>query len=91
MTYHEEDGRDEVVPELGRRFSAGNGDYVKLAIGPEDSVLEPEKSPPASVAGVNPWWYWARLVLLIACAGLIAGVCVKWVGPFVMDKVRFFF
>lgn len=92
MTYYEEDGRGEVVPELGLRFGGGgdNGGYVKLTMGPEE--FGPAEggfggSPePSSPTNGRSWWYWARFVLLLACGGLLAAVFVKWIGPFFMDK-----
>ena len=97
MTYYEEDGRGEVVPELGLRFGGGgdNGGYVKLTMGPEE--FGPAEggfggSPePSSPTNGRSWWYWARFVLLLACGGLLAAVFIKWIGPFFMDKVCDFF
>lgn len=31
-------------------------------------------------------WFWVKLVLLVSCSALLAAVCIKWVGPFFMDK-----
>ena len=89
MTYYKEEGGGEVVPELGMRFAGGDvenaGEYVKLRSGPEECGPDSAESPPGIVAG--SWWYWIRLVLLLACAGLLAGIFFRWIGPFFMDKV----
>lgn len=77
---------DEVVPELRLRLGEDGpgekGGYVDLG------ECEADGSPP------SPWrgWrglvlYWVKLALLFSCLGLLAGVCLKWVWPFFMDKV----
>ncbi|KAM6556940.1 hypothetical protein CsatB_003959 [Cannabis sativa] len=91
MTYYEEDSRDEVVPVLGIRFEGDveNGCYVKLKTGPGECVpaeeLDDSLEESSSVKR-RPWWYWVRLIVLIACVVLLTGVCIKWVGPYLMDK-----
>ncbi|GMN32479.1 hypothetical protein TIFTF001_003703 [Ficus carica] len=92
MTYYEEDGRGEVVPELGLRFGGGgdNDGYVKLRMGPEECGPAEGgfggSAEPSSATNGRSWWYWARFVLLLACGGLLAAVFIKWIGPFFMDK-----
>lgn len=92
MTYYEEDGQGEVVPELGVRFGGGdvNEGYVKLRMGPDEcrpgEGFDGSVEPSSPISG-RSWWYWARLVLLVLCGSLLAGVSVKWIGPFFMDKV----
>ncbi|XP_008238680.1 PREDICTED: transmembrane protein 64 [Prunus mume] len=91
MTYDESEDRGEVVPELILRIGGEDDkrDYVKLRgdhvdCGPAEGVEGPvEPSSPKKLASL---WYWVRLVLLVMCLGLLAGVFVKWVGPFFMDK-----
>ncbi|ONI06821.1 hypothetical protein PRUPE_5G083300 [Prunus persica] len=91
MTYDESEDRGEVVPELILRIGGEDDkrDYVKLRgdhgdCGPAEGVEGPvEPSPPKKLASL---WYWIRLVLLVMCLVLLAGVFVKWVGPFFMDK-----
>lgn len=92
MTYYEEGVRDEVVPEPGIRFGDDleNGAYIKLGKGPEECgpVGELDGAEGESSSGRRgSWWYWVRLVLLGACLVVLTGVCIKWVGPFFMDKV----
>ncbi|PON57444.1 Transmembrane protein [Parasponia andersonii] len=94
MTYFVEDGRDEVVPELVIRFGGDddeNGGYRKLKRGPEECGPAEElgggaaeDSPPGRRG--SRLWCWVRLVLLVACLGVLTAVCIKWVGPFFMDK-----
>lgn len=93
MTYYEDNGRDEVVPELGIRIGDDdeNGGYMKLRMGPEECGPAEElgcAGEESSTGKRCSWWYWVRLILLIACLVLLTGVCIKWVGPFFMDKVR---
>lgn len=96
MTYREEDGgTDEVVPELCLRVGgdANHGDYVKLKQGPHDREAEEgsggvgEPSSPTRRGGCL--WYWVKLLVLCISLGLLTAVCIKWVGPFFMDKVGF--
>lgn len=95
MTYNEEDGHHEVVPELGLRIGGGdnNGDYVKLRKGPDEFGLEEGfdgSVEPSSPRRRGCFCYWLRFVLLLGLLGLLGGVFVKWVGPFLMDKVSMF-
>lgn len=92
MTY--DDG--EVVPELIVRIGGEadeKGDYVKLRDGGGDCGPPPEGfeavAEPSSPRKLASLWYWVRLVLLVMCLGLLAGVFAKWVGPYLMDKVKF--
>ncbi|XP_015901596.1 uncharacterized protein LOC107434626 [Ziziphus jujuba] len=91
MTYNEEDDRREVVPELGLRIGGGdnNGDYVKLKKGPDEVELE-EGLDVSVVEPSSPrrgcFCYWLRFVLLLGFLGLLVGVFIKWVGPFLLDK-----
>jgi hypothetical protein len=98
-TFSEEDGGggDEVVPELSLKIGEDgvNGGYVKLGSGPCDcevveglgGVREEPLSPRNRAGGCL--WNFVKLVLLGAFLGLLAAVCIKWVGPFFMDKVGF--
>ncbi|KAJ4712895.1 SNARE associated Golgi family protein [Melia azedarach] len=83
MTYYEED--NEVVPDLGLRIDVEEnnnikGDYVKLRECEEEEPGSPRRWSCGKV------WYWLKLALLLTCLGLLAGVFIKWVGPFFMDK-----
>ncbi|KAK2664730.1 hypothetical protein Ddye_003304 [Dipteronia dyeriana] len=90
MTYYEED--NEVVPELTLRINDGeitdnnnnninnNGDYVKLRDFEEEGLGSPRR------CGCRSMWFWFKLFLLFTCLVLLAGVFLKWVGPFFMDK-----
>ncbi|XP_050226666.1 uncharacterized protein LOC126676492 [Mercurialis annua] len=80
---HDDDGDDH-----------SKGDYVKLR-NCEVEVTEEERLVNGVTEGSSfclwGWrgsvvWYWVKLVLLLACLGLLAAVCLKWVGPFFMDK-----
>ncbi|KAL5541027.1 hypothetical protein UlMin_042600 [Ulmus minor] len=91
MTYYEEDCRGEVVPELGVRIGGDdvNGDYVKLREGQgdcEDGEGFGDTVESSCTRKRGSLWYWVRLVLMLACLGLLAAICLKWVGPFFMDK-----
>ncbi|KAF5478394.1 hypothetical protein F2P56_004956 [Juglans regia] len=92
MTYREEEaGGDEVVPELCLRVGgdANNGDYVKLKQGPHDRETEEGfggVGEPSSPRRGGCLWYWVKLLVLCISIGLLAAVCIKWVGPFFMDK-----
>ncbi|KAJ7944828.1 TVP38/TMEM64 family membrane protein [Quillaja saponaria] len=86
MTYYNEDGGGgEVVPELRMRIGSddNNGDYMKLRQSPEE--FEAVTDPPSS-GRRGSLWYWVKLALLLMFLGLLAGVFVKWIGPFLMDK-----
>lgn len=88
MTYYE---GDEVVPELrprtGEDGHCEKGVYANLGYRNLEGC-EAEDSPPSPR---RRWrglvWYWIKLALLFSCLGLLAGVCLKWVWPFFMDKV----
>lgn len=93
MTYYSDDGgdgrREEVVPDLTVTIEAddNNGDYVKLMPSPdEDSPLAAAEEPsvPSRRSVV---WYWVKLVLLFLCLGFLAVAVLKWVGPYLIDKV----
>ena len=96
MTYEENVDRGEVVPELiigiGGEDDLAKGEYVKLRQCPGDCepaevfVGAMESSSPKRIGCL---WYWVRLVLLFMCLGLLAAVFIKWVGPFLMDRVNF--
>ncbi|KAL6174582.1 hypothetical protein ACLB2K_051228 [Fragaria x ananassa] len=87
MTYEENVDRREVVSEIivgiggGEDDEKAREDYVKLRHCPEE-----EAEAEAKGIGIGWLWYWVRLVLLFMCLGLLAGVFIKWVGPFLMDK-----
>lgn len=83
MTYHEEGG---AIPELrlmlGEDSHGGKGDYLNLGeCEAEELALSPRRRWRGFV------WYWVKLALLFSCLGLLAGVCLKWVWPYLMDKV----
>ncbi|KAK3224762.1 hypothetical protein Dsin_004624 [Dipteronia sinensis] len=89
MTYYEED--NEVVPELTLRINGGeitdnnnnnnnNGDYVKLRDFEEEGLASPRRCSRRSL------WFWFKFFSLFTCLVLLAGVFLKWVGPFFMDK-----
>lgn len=98
-TFSEKDGGGggEVVPELSLRLGGDgdNGGYAKLGSGPYDceaveglgGVREEPLSPRNRAGGCL--WNLVKLVLLGVFLGLLAAVCIKWVGPFFMDKVGF--
>ncbi|RXI01103.1 hypothetical protein DVH24_001337 [Malus domestica] len=92
MTYDDCKDRGEVVPELILRIGGedGKGDYMKLGDGDRGGCgtaegFEAEVEPP-STRKLASLWYWVRLVLLVMCLGLLAGVFAKWVGPYFMDN-----
>lgn len=88
MTFYEE---DEVVPELrvrvGEEGEGNKGDYVDLGMRDRSGNREAERDPPSPRRCRRFVWYLAKLFLLFSCLGLLAGVCIKWVWPFLMDKV----
>jgi hypothetical protein len=92
MTYS--NGVDGTVPELKLRVEedSDNGDYLKLRGGSneedEGSSAESSRCPIGSVTSV---WFWVKLISLVVCLGSLAFVIIKWVGPFLIEKVRFFF
>lgn len=91
MTYSE--GVDETVPELKLRVEdSDNGDYVKL-IGRSDEEEQgsPKESSLWSIGSVTSDWFWVKLISLLACLGGLAFVIVKWIGPFLIEKVDFCF
>ncbi|KAK4761567.1 hypothetical protein SAY87_029451 [Trapa incisa] len=76
----------EVVPDLRLRFGEDNhdgdkGDYMDLG------ERETESLPPSHRRTWRGFlWYWIKLALLFSCLGLLAGVCLKWVWPYFMEK-----
>ncbi|KAK3434494.1 hypothetical protein EUGRSUZ_D01963 [Eucalyptus grandis] len=88
MTYYEE---AEVVPELRVRVGEGGegnkGDYHDLAVRDRPGNGEAGGEPPSPRRSCGRLvWYLVKLFLLFSCLGLLAGVCIKWVWPFLMDK-----
>lgn len=75
------------------------GDYVKLEVGGGGGAdgaalcLKEEVSPSCGGGGGGEWWWllwwWAKLLLVALFIGVLLGVFLKWIGPFVMEKVRF--
>ncbi|KAL6558096.1 hypothetical protein OROMI_018446 [Orobanche minor] len=95
MTYDGGKVNGEVAPGLIVRFRAEEDnmrDYVKLRH--DDSGGNFEVAPevegvavePVSPRAVGSCWYWVRLVLLVLCIGLSAGIFAKWVGPLFVEK-----
>lgn len=90
MTYSE--GVDKTVPELKSRAEGSeNGDYVKLRGGSDEEEGSPAESSGCSIGSVTSVWFWVKLIALVACLGVLAFVIIKWIGPFLIDKVSFFF
>lgn len=92
MTYYDEE--DAVVPELTLSVSREEikncnnvGDYLKLRGSEVEDEEEGLRSPRR--CSYRRVWFWFKLSLLLTCLVLLAGVFIKWVGPFFMDKVRF--
>lgn len=92
MTYIGEDDFQEVVPELRLRIDGDseNGDYLKLRHGLDDCVPGEGLVEPSSPTKRCSVCYWVRFFLLLVCLVVLAGVFIKWVGPFCMDKVSIF-
>ncbi|KAI4302774.1 hypothetical protein MLD38_038483 [Melastoma candidum] len=92
MTYY--DGDDEVVPELcgvavmGDE-EGGKGDYVGLP-GEEAGDWDGVGVGTPRRGRFRKWrgcaWYWAKLIFLFGCLGVLAAACVKWVWPYLMDN-----
>lgn len=78
MTY---DDGEEVVPELTLVMGDGKGNYVKL----KDCEANTEEPSSSSGNGWTVWW-WVKVFLLLVCAVVVAGVFLKWIGPYLMDK-----
>lgn len=84
MTYS--DVADKPVPELKLRMEdSGNGDYVKLRGGSD----EEEQGSPAE-SSLGSVWFWVKSIALVACVGVLAFVIIKWVAPFLIEKVTSF-
>lgn len=91
----------EVVPELKVRVEGDdydddvNGKRVTLRqrlLGEceaeeRDLLLKDSSSSSSSSIWRRSIWYWIKLGILIAFIGLLSAVFLKWVGPFLMDKV----
>ncbi|KAF5734856.1 transmembrane protein 64-like [Tripterygium wilfordii] len=93
MTYMVDDNSDgELVPELTLRMEGDdtrNGDYLKLRGGSEveEGVCVNEVGERSSGSKWTGFlWYWLKLVFLFASLAVLAGVFLKWVGPYFMDK-----
>lgn len=91
MTYG--DGVDKTVPELKLRMEdPENGDYVKLR-GRSDEEEEEEEGSSCggcSLGSVTSVWFWLKFISLLACLAVLAFVIIKWIAPFLIEKVRFF-
>ncbi|KAL0888478.1 hypothetical protein Bca101_012461 [Brassica carinata] len=33
-------------------------------------------------------WFWVKFISLLACVGVSAFVIIKWIGPFLIEKVK---
>uniref|UniRef100_A0A7N0SZ39 VTT domain-containing protein n=1 Tax=Kalanchoe fedtschenkoi TaxID=63787 RepID=A0A7N0SZ39_KALFE len=77
---------DEVAPELILRVDDEKRAYVELDDG--DFEYSGSEQPSSSCSSWRKWrlWWWVKLIFLILCLVVIAGVCIQWVGPYFMDK-----
>ncbi|KAG6407972.1 hypothetical protein SASPL_130973 [Salvia splendens] len=74
------------------------GDYVKLEVGVGGGGggggAQCLKAVSPSCGGGGEWrwllWWWAKLLLVSLFIAVLLAVFLKWIGPFVMYKVRFF-
>lgn len=90
MTYS--NGVDVTVPELKLRVEdSENGDYVKLRGGSDEEEGSSGEPSGCSIGSVTSVWFWVKLISLVACLGSLAFVIIKWIGPFLIEKVRFLF
>lgn len=72
-------------------------DYVKLEVsgdgGVDGGAQCPVETSPCCSGADGKWWYllwwWAKLGLVGLFVGALLAVFLKWIGPFVMEKVRF--
>lgn len=68
-------------------------DYVKLEVGGGGAAQCLKEASPCCGGGAGKWrwllWWWAKLGLVALFVGLLLAVFLKWIGPFVMNKVRF--
>ncbi|KAL6986113.1 hypothetical protein U1Q18_019480, partial [Sarracenia purpurea var. burkii] len=93
MTYTVNNEDDNfVVPELKLNVRGDNGDYLKLGES-EDCEAEgfqgggaPNPPSPRFTGRWRGFWWWAKAVVFLIFAGLLAAVFLKWVSPFFMDK-----
>ena len=90
MTYG--DGIEKTVPELkSRTEDPENGDYLKLRGGSDEEEEEEGSSGGCWIGSPTSVWFWVKLISLVACVGVLAFVIIKWISPFLIEKVRFFF
>jgi len=89
--------KKEVVSDLTITIEADDdnkGDYIKLMPGSDECLpltaveMVEECSLPSRRSVV---WYWVKLVLLFLSLGFLAVAILKWVGPYLIDKVCAFF
>lgn len=73
-----------------------DGDYVKLEEGGgggDGGVTCLAGTSPSCLDGCGggrrPLWWWVRAVLVVLFVGALGLVTFKWIGPFLMDKVKF--
>lgn len=86
MTVESGDDDGGLVPVLTLRM----GDYEKLrqpAECEEEGFGDVEPSTPRRGGLI---WFWVKVALTCVVLGVLAGVFLKWVGPFFMDKVNCF-
>ncbi|KAG6383931.1 hypothetical protein SASPL_156280 [Salvia splendens] len=65
-------------------------DYVKLAVGVGGGAQCLNEASPSCGGGGQWWswlWWWAKLLLVALFIGILLAVFLKWIGPFVMEKV----
>lgn len=103
MTFYDDNNNDEgveVVPELKLIVEGDDNDVDGKRVKLRQRLLEEceaeerdllLKESVFSSIRRKSIWYWIKLGILFAFLGLLAAVFLKWVGPFFMDKVWFFF
>lgn len=93
MTY---DVNVEEVGQIEVNIDELKGDYVILRESEgQNGEIEREVCSSSMMMTSSRWWcliwWWAKLILLVLFLGVLTAVFFKWVGPFFMDKVVFYF
>lgn len=85
-------GDEDEDLEKKLELNGGNGDYVRLECNSNDVVVVPRMH--GEFMHRNPrywefiwWWWWGKVIVSGILVGALVLVVIKWVGPFLVNKV----
>ncbi|XP_061354224.1 uncharacterized protein LOC133298862 [Gastrolobium bilobum] len=67
----------------------GNSEYVRLVMSDEPSAVETEMLQPQAESRIESFWWWMKTFLWCFVIVILVFVLVKWVVPFVFEKLLY--